>query len=204
VIAGRLARVRAVGNRADRLEVGLYLSVETVAARTLKQRLDVFFPDATVTEAERPFPPVGADEYVAGARLALRNDCCLQIANPLAPVGLRTDPYDGVVDGMTGIGDARAVVQVAFRPVADKWWRRWYVPLSVGESLRTEPPLLPRQVTCTDLLDRGELTLTDDRVPRRGPRPANRVGVRGRRARLRGRRARAERRARRPGAPGGV
>lgn len=147
----------------DGSEVGLYLSAEEAVARVLEQRLDVFFPGATVIRAARPFPRVGADEYVAGARLALRNDRCLQIANPLGAVGLQTDPYDRVVDRMTGAGDARVVVQVAFRPAAAEWWRRWYVPLSVGESLRTEPPLLPRQVTCADLIDSGEFPLSDER-----------------------------------------
>jgi hypothetical protein len=144
--------------------VDLVLSSEAAIGGTLRQRLEMFFPDATVVEAERGFPPVDDDAYVAGARLALRDDYCLQIANPLGASGMETDPYEELLPAMTGTAGARAVVQVAFRPAPEEWWRRWFVPLGVGESLRTEPPLLPRQVTCTDLVDGGELRTDDERV----------------------------------------
>jgi hypothetical protein len=148
----------------DEDSIKLYISIEATISRTLQQRLDVFFPDATITEIEPVFPHVSADEYVAGARLALRNDYCLQIANPLGASGLRTDPYNEVMSAMTGTGGARAVVQIIFRPAPEEWWRRWYLPLAAGESLRSEPPLLPRQVTCADLVDGSELPTMDERT----------------------------------------
>jgi len=148
----------------DEDSVKLYISTEATVSRTLEQRLDVFFPDATITEIEPVFPHVSTEEYVAGARLALRNDYCLQIANPLGASGLGTDPYNEVMSAMTGTGGARAVVQVVFRPAPEEWWRRWYLPLAVGESLRSEPPLLPRQVTCSDLVDGSELPSMDERT----------------------------------------
>jgi hypothetical protein len=148
----------------DEGSISLYISAESTVSRTLEQRLEVFFPDATITEIEPVFPHVRADEYVAGARLALRNDYCLQIANPLGASGLRTDPYNEVMSAMTGTGGARVVVQVVFRPAPEEWWRRWYLPLEVGESIRSEPPLLPRQVTCSDLVDGSELPVMDERT----------------------------------------
>lgn len=150
------------GDEGESVEV--HLTTEAAVAETLEQRLDVFFPDATVAETERVFPHVDTDEHVAGTRLVLRNDYCLQMANPLGPSGLRTDPYDEVMSAMTSVEGARAVVQVAFRPAPEEWWRRWYVPLGVGDSVRGEPPLLPRQVTCADLVDGGELPVEDDRT----------------------------------------
>jgi hypothetical protein len=136
--------------------IELVVTAEERVAGTVEDRLATFFPNAAVSETTALFPEVEPGTYVAGTRLRLRNDHYLQIANPMGASGLSTDPYNEVMGVMSDHDRARILVQVLFRPVPEEWWRRWYVPLTVGDSLRSEPPLLPRQTTCGELVDEFE------------------------------------------------
>jgi hypothetical protein len=142
--------------------VELVLTAEKGVTGTVEDRLATFFPNASLSKLATPFPEVEPGTYVAGTRLGLRNDHYLQIANPMGANGLATDPYNEVMEVMSEEDRSSAVIQALFRPVPEEWWRRWYVPLTVGDDLRSEPPLLPRQMTCDDLVGEFEHLETSD------------------------------------------
>ena len=89
-----------------------------------EQLLDARYQNSSVHTPDRTFLELHPDEYVASARLHLRQDCAFPLSHRNATVdALSTDPYTAIASALAGPDDTRALVQCAFMPV-DK--REWY------------------------------------------------------------------------------
>jgi hypothetical protein len=98
-------------------------TVDAVDADKFETFAHMFFPEADVEELDASLPPVEDGEYVASARLSLKNDYFLQILNPSGPTELRHDPYNEIVEAMNGTPEGtRVAIQVAFRRAPEEWW----------------------------------------------------------------------------------
>ena len=84
------------------------------------------YQNSSVHIPDRAFLELRPDEYVASARLHLRQDCAFPLAHQNASLdALSTDPYTAIASALVGSDDTRALVQCTFMPV-DKhaWYQR--------------------------------------------------------------------------------
>ena len=89
------------------------------------QLLDSRYQNSSVHTPDRAFLELHPDEYVASARLYLRQDCAFPLSHQNASVdALATDPYTAIVSALAGPDDTRALVQCAFMPVGKQAWYR--------------------------------------------------------------------------------
>jgi hypothetical protein len=96
----------------------------TTTPGRFEQLLDSRYQNSSVHIPDRRFLKLHPDEYVASARLHLRQDCAFPLSHRNASVdALSTDPYTAIASALVGPDDTRALVQCSFMPV-DK--REWY------------------------------------------------------------------------------
>ena len=87
------------------------------------QLLDSRYQNSSVHIPNRTFLELRPDEYVASARLHLRQDCAFPLSHRNASVdALSTDPYTAIASALVGPDDTRALVQCAFMPVGKREW----------------------------------------------------------------------------------
>ncbi|EMA56457.1 hypothetical protein [Halococcus thailandensis] len=87
------------------------------------QLLDSRYQNSSVHTPDRAFLELSSDEYVASARLHLRQDCAFPLSHQNASVdALATDPYTAIASALVGPDDTRALVQCTFMPVGKQTW----------------------------------------------------------------------------------
>jgi hypothetical protein len=101
------------------------------------QLLNARYQNSSVHIPDRAFLDLQPDEYVASARLHLRQDCAFPISHQNASVDtLSTDPYTAIASALVGPDDTRALVQCTFAPV-DKhaWYQRGLLASARGHDV---------------------------------------------------------------------
>ena len=90
------------------------------------QAVSARYQNSSLQTPDRAFLDFRSDEYVASARLHLRQDCAFPLSHQNASIdALSTDPYTAIANALVGPDDTRVLVQCTFAPV-DKhaWYQR--------------------------------------------------------------------------------
>jgi hypothetical protein len=100
----------------------------TATPGRFEQDVSARYEHSSVHTPDRAFLALKPDEYVASAQLHLQQDCAFPIRHQQATLNsLSTDPYTALASALVGPDDTRALVQCAFTPVDQTWYRRgWY------------------------------------------------------------------------------
>lgn len=106
------------------------VTVERGLAERFQEVASVFFKNMHVISIDDCLPPIGNDDHIAGASVALTNDQFLQIKNFRGVTQMDRDPYEDVVASMEGLpDDVRIVIQTVFVPAEEGWTSRIYTPI---------------------------------------------------------------------------
>ncbi|WP_126665147.1 hypothetical protein [Haloterrigena salifodinae] len=92
------------------------------AADKFRRRVGNNYANSAVFEAGgEGFPPLEAENYVAGARLSLARHYYYPIHHFRDGEGFERDPYGEITSEMLSTEDSTVIVQVAFRPEPANW-----------------------------------------------------------------------------------
>ncbi|WP_129116080.1 hypothetical protein [Halegenticoccus tardaugens] len=104
-------------------QIDLIMMVED--PQELRNHVAQIYPGSSVELFEGgPLPAFEPGDYLAGATLGLEEDCALPLKHLETKNALSKDPYRQLLRAIGGEESDRSFVQIAFKPVGKRWYRR--------------------------------------------------------------------------------